>query len=138
MPDPPPPTRKCFDNLYFVGRGSVSAWAIKTSAGIILIDTLDNPKEADDFIIAGLKKLRTWIRLPHQIHRRHPWPWRPLWRRSVELQHKIPGARVLMSALDYDLWRKKRGHPGRTVPGHACAQALDLVVTDGQTADLGR
>src|SRR5258705_11239856 len=48
---------KIFDNLYFIGIPSVSAWAITTSAGIIVIDTLDNPREAEAFIEGGLRKL---------------------------------------------------------------------------------
>lgn len=48
---------KIFDNLYFVGIPFVSAWAITTSAGIIVIDSLDNPREAETFIEGGLKKL---------------------------------------------------------------------------------
>ena len=49
---------KIFDNLYFIGIPSVSAWAITTSAGIIVIDSLDNSRESETFIEGGLKKLR--------------------------------------------------------------------------------
>src|SRR6185295_9427907 len=31
---------KVFDNLYFVGQTEYSAWAVTTSAGIILLDTI--------------------------------------------------------------------------------------------------
>jgi metallo-beta-lactamase class B len=48
---------KIFDNLYFIGVPSVSAWAVTTSAGIIVIDSLDNPREAETFIEGGLRKL---------------------------------------------------------------------------------
>jgi metallo-beta-lactamase class B len=48
---------KIFDNLYFIGIPSVSAWAITTSAGLIVIDSLDNPRESQTFIEGGLKKL---------------------------------------------------------------------------------
>jgi metallo-beta-lactamase class B len=48
---------KIFDNLYFVGIRSVSAWAVTTSAGIIVIDSLDNSRESETFIEGGLKKL---------------------------------------------------------------------------------
>jgi metallo-beta-lactamase class B len=48
---------KIFDNLYFVGVPSVSAWAITTSQGIIVIDSLDNPREAETYIEGGLRKL---------------------------------------------------------------------------------
>jgi metallo-beta-lactamase class B len=53
---PAPPAAQAFDNLYYVGAGWVSAWAIKTSAGIILIDALDNGKEAAEDIEPGLRK----------------------------------------------------------------------------------
>ena len=47
-PPPRPPDRstwyaepvKVFDNLYFVGQSEYSAWAVTTSEGIILFDTL--------------------------------------------------------------------------------------------------
>jgi metallo-beta-lactamase class B len=55
--DRAPPT-KVFDNLYYLGMKSVSAWALTTSDGIILIDTLDNPSEAETFIEGGLRQLR--------------------------------------------------------------------------------
>jgi metallo-beta-lactamase class B len=132
MPDPPP--TRVFDNLYFVGRGRVSAWAVRTSAGIILIDTLDNPQEADDFIIAGLRKLGLdpasieYILVTHG-HGDH-------YGGAAELQHKIPGARVLMSAADYDLARKSAAFPGGPFKG-VPAPKQDLVVHDGQKLSLG-
>ena len=55
---PKPEPGKAFDNLYFVGTKWVSAWAIKTSEGIIiLIDALNNGKEAAELIDGGLRKL---------------------------------------------------------------------------------
>ena len=51
------PPMKVFDNLYYLGMKSVSAWALTTSQGIILIDTLDNPMEAQTFIEGGLRQL---------------------------------------------------------------------------------
>jgi metallo-beta-lactamase class B len=48
---------KIFDNLYFVGIPGVSAWAITTSQGIIVIDSLNNPSEAQTFVEGGLRKL---------------------------------------------------------------------------------
>ena len=39
---PAPLPGRVFDNLYFVGSAWVSAWAIRTSAGVILIDALNN------------------------------------------------------------------------------------------------
>ncbi len=54
---PAPEPGRAFDNLYFVGAAWVSAWAIKTSDGIILIDALDNDAEAAAQIEGGLRKL---------------------------------------------------------------------------------
>ncbi|MBI3047965.1 MAG: hypothetical protein HYY76_06600, partial [Acidobacteria bacterium] len=39
------PTR-VFDNMYFIGMTSQNAWAITTSDGIILLDTLNSADEA--------------------------------------------------------------------------------------------
>src|SRR6476660_9453452 len=52
---------KVFDNLYYVGEkmqhgASPSAWAIVTSQGIILIDTLFG-NSVEDEIVGGLKKM---------------------------------------------------------------------------------
>jgi len=59
-----PPTRetwftepaKVFDNLYFVGSKIHSSWALTSSDGIILMDTLFT-YNSDEEIIGGLKKL---------------------------------------------------------------------------------
>lgn len=53
----PPAPAAAFDNLYFVGGAWSSAWALKTSEGIILIDALNNPAEAQALIETGLRKL---------------------------------------------------------------------------------
>jgi metallo-beta-lactamase class B len=47
---------KVFDNLYFVGSKIHSSWALKTSEGIILIDTLYTYNSEEE-IVGGLKKL---------------------------------------------------------------------------------
>jgi metallo-beta-lactamase class B len=54
---PAPPPGQAFDNLYFVGAAWVSAWALKTSDGIILIDALNNAQEASTLIEGGMRKL---------------------------------------------------------------------------------
>ncbi len=50
------PPAQVFDNLYFVGAKWVSAWAVKTSEGIILIDALNNPEEVKEYVEPGLRK----------------------------------------------------------------------------------
>ncbi len=47
---------KVFDNLYFVGEKEYSAWAVNTSDGIILIDTIWHYSVADE-VEGGLRKL---------------------------------------------------------------------------------
>lgn len=54
---PAPPPGQAFDNLYFVGADWVSAWAIRTSQGIILIDALNTQAEAASLIEGGMRKL---------------------------------------------------------------------------------
>jgi metallo-beta-lactamase class B len=48
---------RLFDNLYHVGKTDVSAWVLKTSAGLVLFDTLNNPDEAANIIVPGMRKL---------------------------------------------------------------------------------
>lgn len=54
---PAPAPGQAFDNLYYVGSAWVSAWVLKTSAGLILIDALNNTKEADQLIEGGMRRL---------------------------------------------------------------------------------
>ena len=61
---PGPPSRslwhaepvKVFDNLYFVGQTEFSAWAVTTSDGIIVLDTIWD-YSVEDEIVGGLAKL---------------------------------------------------------------------------------
>src|SRR3954468_17545189 len=46
---------KVFDNLYYVGEKEYSAWALVTSDGIIVIDTIW-AHSVEDEIVGGLKK----------------------------------------------------------------------------------
>ena len=54
---PAPPPMQVFDNLYYVGADWVSAWVLKTSAGLVLIDALNNTEEAQALIEGGMLKL---------------------------------------------------------------------------------
>ena len=47
---------KVFDNLYFLGQTEYSVWAITTSAGVILIDSIFD-YSVDDEVVGGMKKL---------------------------------------------------------------------------------
>lgn len=51
-----PPTQ-IFENVYFVGAGNVSSWAVDTGESIVLIDALNNEAQAQQYIIDGLAAL---------------------------------------------------------------------------------
>jgi metallo-beta-lactamase class B len=115
---------KVFDNLYFVGMTEFSAWAIPTSDGIIVIDPLFD-YSVEDEVVDGLKKLGfdpadiRYVLISHG-HLDHAG--------GAKLLQERFGARVLMSAADWDMlerdnprWKPKR----------------DLDVVDGQTLTLG-
>src|ERR1044071_390089 len=50
------PPFKPFYQLTYLGMNTVGSWALKTSAGIILFDTLDNTEEAQRIIEGGMKQ----------------------------------------------------------------------------------
>ena len=118
------PPQKVFDNMYFVGQTEYTAWAITTSQGIILLDAIyDYSVEAE--VDEGLRTLGLnpadikYVIVSHG-HLDHAGG-------AKYLQDKY-GARLIMSAADYDLldqqnpsWKPKR----------------DMVATDGMTLTLG-
>ena len=53
----PPAPGQAFDNLYYVGSAWVSAWVLKTSDGLILIDALNNAQETTELIEGGMRRL---------------------------------------------------------------------------------
>jgi metallo-beta-lactamase class B len=100
---PAPDPGRIFDNLYYVGAAWVSAWAIRTSQGIILIDALNNGDEARRVIDDGLRKVGLdpadlrWVVVTH-AHGDH----------YGGLEHLVPRYRpgVVMSEAD---WRQAEG-----------------------------
>lgn len=128
LKDPGP--SKVADNLYFLGLGWVAAWAVNTSDGIILIDTLNNQAEADKYIIGGLRQLgldptRIKIIIVSHGHKDH-------YGGARYLQDKLH-AKLYMTALDYDLADQTAGKAGVGSP----APRRDQVARDGQTITLG-
>lgn len=116
---------KVFDNLYFVGEIEYSAWAVTTSAGIIVIDAIYD-YSVEDEIVNGLRKLGLdptnikYVIVSHG-HRDHVGGAR-------YLQDRF-GARVVMSAEDWGLVDRTTG----TWP----KPKRDMVATDGQRLTLG-
>jgi len=114
---------KVFDNLYFVGQTEYSVWAINTSAGIILIDSIFD-YSVDDEVVGGLKKLGLdpaaikYVIVSHG-HSDHSGG-------AKYLQDKF-NAHVLLGGADWDLLDRSNGSRPRR----------DMVATDGQKLTLG-
>jgi metallo-beta-lactamase class B len=129
------PSQKVFDNLYYVGQMSVSAWAITTPAGIILIDTLNNTDEARDIIVAGLKeqgldpKDIKYIIITHS-HGDHY--------AGAQYLKDTYGAKLIASQADWDVMAKGAPAGRRNMfdpPPRKGAD--DIVAGDGQVISLG-
>ncbi len=114
---------KVFDNLYFVGMKDVSAWALTTSAGIIVIDALYD-YSVDDEIAEGLKKVGLDPAAIKYVVVSHGHGDHSAGAKYLQDRYK---ARVILSASDWDLLDRGRGaKPSR-----------DMVATDGQQLTLG-
>jgi metallo-beta-lactamase class B len=97
---------RVFDNLYALGRTSTVIWAIKTRAGIILIDA-GYPDQVESVLLPGLRKLG------HADH----------FGGASYFQQR--GARVALSAADWDLIEHPPPPPGAP-PGSAAGSASAL------------
>jgi len=112
-----------FDNLYFVGQSEYSAWAVTTSDGIILIDTLFD-YSVEDEVVGGLLKLGLDPATIRYAVVTHPHPDHHGGARLLQERY---GTRVVMSAADWDVIDRLAG----TKPER------DMVVADGQMLTLG-
>jgi metallo-beta-lactamase class B len=115
-----------FDNLYFVGGKVHSAWALKTSEGFILIDTI-YPYNSEELIVGGMQRLGfdagdiKYLIVSH-AHADHIGG-------AEMLQNR--GARVLMDGPDWDLVEQ---FPNRYL---TMAPTRDLEAEDGKQLTLG-
>jgi len=118
---------RVFDNLYFVGGKVHSAWALTTSDGIILIDTIF-PYNSEELIVGGMRKLGLdpknikYVLISH-AHADHIG--------GAEMLQSRYGAHVVMAAADWDLVAK---YPNRY---KTMAPKRDIVATDGMKITLG-
>ena len=96
------PTR-VFDNMYFIGMSSQNAWAITTSEGIILIDTLNSTDEARDIIVPGLKKVGLDPAQIKYIIVGHGHPGQSDHTGGALYLQKTYGAKVVMNPIDAKL-----------------------------------
>ena len=114
---------KAFDNMYFFGQTEYSVWAITTSEGIIVIDTIFD-YSIEEEVDGGMKKMGLDPSKIKYAVVTHPHPGHH--GGAKFLQDKY-GTRVLMSALDWDALERTNG----TKP------TRDIVATDGQKLTLG-
>jgi len=140
MPTPPP--TRVFDNLYFLGTGYESAYAVTTSEGIILINALENPEQAEKHIIGGMKALGLDPATIKYLVVSHGHPGH--FGGASYFQDKYPGVRVLMSEADYALAESRAKAVPGTTPRRSDATTpippaprRDMVITDGQKLTLG-
>jgi metallo-beta-lactamase class B len=116
---------KVFDNLYYVGEKDYSAWAVTTSAGIIIIDPVYD-YSVEEQVVGGLKKLGfdpaqiKYVVVSH-AHRDHAGG-------AWHLQERF-GARVLLTGEDWNLLARNT----QTWP----KPKRDMEVSDGQQLTLG-
>jgi metallo-beta-lactamase class B len=118
---------KVFDNLYFVGGKVHSSWALTTSEGIILFDTIF-PYNSEELIVGGLKRVGLdptnikYLLISH-AHGDHIG--------GAELLQTRYKPRVVMGEPD---WNTVEKYPNRY---KTMAPKRDLVAADGMRITLG-
>lgn len=115
---------RVFDELYFVGTNDHSSWAVVTSEGIMLLDTLYD-YATGEAIVGGLQKLGfdpadiDLVIISHGHGDHHGG--------AKYLQDEF-GARIVMGEEDWDLVSRDQRNP---IPRR------DIVATDGMNFTLG-
>ncbi|HWU02998.1 MAG TPA: MBL fold metallo-hydrolase [Novosphingobium sp.] len=126
------PATRVFDNLYAIGQNAVSAWAIDTREGIIVIDALNNSDEARDILVPNMRKLGLdparikYVVVTHG-HGDH-------WGGAKYLQDTF-GAKVATSAPDWAMIESP-SHGGGPF-ANLTPPRRDIVLADGDTLKLG-
>jgi metallo-beta-lactamase class B len=133
----PLPAMRVFDQLYFVGDNSVSAWAIATPEGIILFDALNGPDDVSGTLAPGFKKLGLdparirYLVLTH-AHGDHYG--------GVNAIKGLSRTRVVSTALDWqEIDRQRTQPPQQGFPAEwaKLAPERDMTVGEGDTLSLG-
>ncbi len=116
-----------FDNLYFVGGKVHTSWALTTSEGIIIIDTIF-PYNSEELIVGGLERLGLdpneikYVIISH-AHGDHIG--------GAEMLQDRFGAQVVMGESDWDLVET---YPNRY---KTMAPTRNIVAADGMEITLG-
>jgi metallo-beta-lactamase class B len=114
---------RAFDDLFFLGQTAFSVWGLRTSEGIILVDSIfDYSVEAE--VVEGLRKLGidpTQIRyvIISHAHADHSG--------GAGILQRL-GARIVMSEADWQLYEKSTDK---------VKARRDIVATDGMPITLG-
>jgi metallo-beta-lactamase class B len=115
---------KIFDNLYFVGTKAHGSWAITTSDGIIILDTLYR-YAGEPEIVDGLKKLGLdpakikYVVVSHGHGDHHA---------SAKMLQDEFHPHLIMGPLDWDLVERDTRNP---------MPKRDMLATDGEKLQLG-
>jgi metallo-beta-lactamase class B len=130
---------KMFDNLYHVGVGTVSTWLIPTTAGLILIDSSQEPYV--DHVLDNIRNLGfdpkdiKYILIVHG-HLDH-------FGGAARIK-ELSGARVGLTEADWkmvdDVARQLQDRPATQPPFNRAVQrdARDLILKDGDVVTLGK
>jgi metallo-beta-lactamase class B len=115
---------KVFDNLYFFGQSEYSVWAITTSQGIIVLDTIFD-YSVEEEVAAGMKKLgldpaNIKYAIVSHAHPDHDG--------GAKFLQDHYGTRVIMSPADWDVLDKRT---------NGTKPKRDMLATDGQKLTLG-
>ena len=135
--EPPLAPMQVMDELYFLGAKWSTAWALKTSAGIIIIDSMDNSDEAENYIAGGLRKLGLdpadikYVIVSH-AHGDHDGG-------AGYLKEKF-NPRIVMSEIDWQAEETAQRDPlfgTKRNPLFSAPPKRDMAVNDGDTITLG-
>ncbi|HEX5230383.1 MAG TPA: MBL fold metallo-hydrolase [Bryobacteraceae bacterium] len=115
---------KVFDNLYFFGQSEYSVWAITTSEGIIVLDTIFD-YSVEDEVAGGMKKLGLDPATIKYAVVSHAHPDHDGGARFLQDHY---GTRVIMSPADWDVLDKRT---------FGTKPKRDIEASDGQKLTLG-
>jgi metallo-beta-lactamase class B len=115
---------KVFDNLYFFGQSEYAVWAITTSDGIIVLDTIFD-YSVEEEVAGGMKKMGLDPANIKYAVVTHPHPDHDGGAKFLQDHY---GTRVIMSPADWDVLDKRT---------NGTKPKRDLEATDGQKLTLG-